>query len=165
MAQGLAIAMQNAPITATATASDAGDACRQIGTAHPEAQERRLLPGAHGAKHVRREGTGRGHAGGVSTRSVDQFVKAMGMTGISKSQVSRMRAEIDERAATFLERPIEGHRLYLWLDATHINVHCGGRIVLAAVIVAVGANTEGRPETPGLTVGPSEAESLWMDSL
>ena len=102
---------------------------------------------------------------GVSTRSVDELVKAMGMTGISKSQVSRLCAEIDERVQAFLERPIEGFWPYVWLDATYVKVRRGGRIVSAAVIVAVGANTEGRREILGLTVGPSEAEPFWTDFL
>ena len=102
---------------------------------------------------------------GVSTRSVDELVKAMGMTGISKSQVSRLCAEIDERVQAFLERPIEGLWPYLWLDATYVKVRRGGRIVSAAVIVAVGANTEGRREILGLTVGPSKAEPFWTDFL
>ena len=102
---------------------------------------------------------------GVSTRSVEELVKAMGMTGISKSQVSRLCAEIDERVSAFLERPIEGFWPYLWLDATYVQVRRGGRIVSAAVIVAVGANAEGRREILGLTVGPSEAEPSWTDFL
>ena len=100
---------------------------------------------------------------GVSTRSVDELVKAMGMTGISKGQVSRLCAEIDERVSAFLERPVEGFWPYPWLDATYVKVRRGGRIVSAAVIVAVGANTEGRREILGLTVGPSEAEPFWTD--
>jgi putative transposase len=59
---------------------------------------------------------------GVSTRSVDELVKAMGMTGISKSQVSRLASEIDERVQAFLERPIEGDWPYLWIDATYVKV-------------------------------------------
>lgn len=102
---------------------------------------------------------------GVSTRSVDELVKAMGMTGISKSQVSRLCREIDERVDAFLERPIEGAWPYLWLDATYVKVRRAGRIVSAAVIVAVGANTEGRREVLGLSVGPSEAEPFWTDFL
>jgi putative transposase len=57
---------------------------------------------------------------GVSTRSVDDLVKAMGMSGISKSQVSRLCGEIDERVKAFLGRPIEGDWPYLWLDATYV---------------------------------------------
>jgi putative transposase len=59
---------------------------------------------------------------GVSTRSVDELVKAMGMTGISKSQVSRLCLEIDERVGAFLNRPIEGDWPYLWIDATYVKV-------------------------------------------
>ena len=57
---------------------------------------------------------------GISTRSVDDLVKAMGMTGVSKSQVSRLCEEIDERVQTFLQRPIEGDWPYLWIDATYV---------------------------------------------
>jgi putative transposase len=59
---------------------------------------------------------------GLSTRSVDDLVKAMGMTGVSKSQVSRLCGEIDERVDAFLNRPLEGEWPYLWLDATYIKV-------------------------------------------
>ncbi len=85
---------------------------------------------------------------GISTRSVDDLVKAMGMTGISKSQVSRLCEEIDERVKAFLERPIEGDWPYLWLDATYIKSRKAGRILPVAAIVAVGANTEGKREVP-----------------
>lgn len=102
---------------------------------------------------------------GISTRSVDDLVKAMGMTGISKSQVSRLCEEIDERVNAFLERPIEGDWPYLWLDATYIKVRRSGRIVSVAAIVAIAANTEGRREVLGLAIGPSEAETFWSDFL
>ena len=91
--------------------------------------------------------------------------KAMGMTGISKSQVSRLCTDIDERVKAFLERPLEGDWPYLWLDATYIKVRQGGRIISVAAIVAVAANTEGRREVLGLAIGPSEAETFWMDFL
>ena len=81
---------------------------------------------------------------GVSTRSVDDLVKAMGMTGISKSQVSRLCEEIDEKVAAFLNRPLEGDWPYLWLDATYVKVRENGRIVSVAVIVAV-ARQQRRP--------------------
>jgi putative transposase len=74
---------------------------------------------------------------GVSTRSVDELVRAMGMTGISKSQVSRLCGEIDDKVAAFLNRPLEGDWPYLWLDATYVKVREQGRIVSVAVIVAV----------------------------
>jgi transposase-like protein len=102
---------------------------------------------------------------GVSTRSVDDLVKAMGMTGISKSQVSRLCADIDERVNTFLERPIEGSWPYLWIDATYVKVREPGRIVSVAVMIAVAVNTDGRREVPGMEVGPSEAEPFWTKFL
>ena len=77
---------------------------------------------------------------GVSTRSVDDLVKAMGMSGVSKSQVSRLCEEIDGRVKTFLDRPIEGDWPYLWIDATYVKVRENGRIVSVAVIIAVGVN-------------------------
>lgn len=102
---------------------------------------------------------------GVSTRSVDELVKSMGMTGISKSQVSRLCEDIDVRVKTFLERPIEGDWPYLWIDATYIKVREGGRIVSVAVIIAVGVNTDGRREVLGMAVGASEAETFWTQFL
>lgn len=102
---------------------------------------------------------------GVSTRSVDDLVKAMGMTGISKSQVSRLCAEIDERVHAFLDRPIEGSWPYLWIDATYVKVRQAGRIVSVAVIIAVAVNTDGRGEVLGMEVGPSEAEPFWTAFL
>ena len=102
---------------------------------------------------------------GVSTRSVDELVKSMGMTGISKSQVSRLCEDIDVRVKTFLERPIEGNWPYLWIDATYIKVREGGRIVSVAVIIAVAVNTDGRREVLGMAVGASEAETFWTQFL
>ena len=102
---------------------------------------------------------------GISTRSVDDLVKAMGMTGISKSEVSRLCAEIDERVKAFLDRPLEGDWPYLWLDATYVKVRQGGRIVSVAVIIAVAVNAQGRREVLGITVMPSEAETFWTEFL
>jgi transposase-like protein len=102
---------------------------------------------------------------GVSTRSVDDLVQAMGMTGISKSQVSRLCGEIDERVNTFLNRPLEGDWSYLWLDATYVKLRQAGRIVSVAVIIAVGVNDDGRREILGMTVGASEAETFWTEFL
>jgi putative transposase len=82
----------------------------------------------------------------------------MGLAGISKSQVSRLCEEIDERVKTFLSRPIEGSWPYVWIDATYVKVREGGRIISVAVIIAVGANADGRREVLGMAVGPSEAE-------
>src|SRR4051812_17955468 len=102
---------------------------------------------------------------GISTRSVDDLVKAMGASGISKSQVSRLCAEIDERVNAFLSRPIEGEWPYLWIDATYVKVRSNGRVVPVAVIVAVGVNSDGRREVLGLDIGPSEAEPFWTAFL
>ncbi len=97
---------------------------------------------------------------GISTRAVDDLVQALGGTGISKSQVSRLCQEIDECVNAFLERPIEGEWPYLWIDATYVKVRQNHRIVSVAVIVAVGVNTDGRREVLGLDIGPSEAVGL-----
>jgi len=102
---------------------------------------------------------------GVSTRAVDDLVRAMGGSGVSKSQVSRLCSEIDERVGAFLNRPLEGHWPYLWLDATYLKTREGGRIVSQAVIVAVGVNGDGRREVLGVATGPSEAETFWTDFL
>ena len=102
---------------------------------------------------------------GISTRSVDDLVKALGMDGISKSQVSRLCEDIDERVTAFLERPIEGDWPYLWIDATYVKVRQNGRIVSVAVIVAVGVNSDGRREVLGMDIGPSEAEPFWTAFL
>jgi putative transposase len=102
---------------------------------------------------------------GISTRSVDDLVKALGMSGLSKGQVSRLCEEIDERVKAFLERPIEGDWPYLWIDATYLKVRQNGRIVSVAVIIAVGVNSDGRREVLGMDIGPSEAETFWTAFL
>jgi putative transposase len=102
---------------------------------------------------------------GISTRSVDDLVKAMGMSGISKSQVSRLCEEIDVKVKAFLDRPIEGEWPYIWIDATYLKVRRGGRIVSVAAIIAVGVNADGRREVLGLEIGTSEAEPIWTEFL
>ena len=115
---------------------------------------------------------------GISTRSVDDLVKALGMTGISKSQVSRVCEDIDagvpkaacrlgvgERVGEFLDRRIEGDWPYLWIDATYVKVRQNGRIISVAVIIAVGVDTDGRREVLGMTIGASEAETFWTEFL
>ena len=101
------------------------------------------------------------------------------MTGISKSQVSKLckgeedKKSIrgidfptnDERVTSFLERPLEGEWPYLWLDATYLKVRQGGRTVSVAAIIAVAANTDGRREIIGLSIGDSEAMVFWMEFL
>jgi putative transposase len=102
---------------------------------------------------------------GVSTRAVDDLVRAMGASGVSKSQVSRLCAELDERVGAFLSRPIEGDWPYLWLDATYVRVRQAGRIVSVAATIAVGVNADGRREVLGMATGASEAEVFWTDFL
>lgn len=102
---------------------------------------------------------------GISTRSVDDLVKAMGMTGVSKSQVSRLCEEIDERVQTFLQRPLEGDWPYLWIDATYVKTRQAGRVVSVAVIIAVAVNTDGVREILGVATGASEAEPFWTEFL
>jgi len=102
---------------------------------------------------------------GVSTRSVDDLVRAMGMSGISKSQVSRLCEEIDDKVKAFLNRPLEGDWPYLWIDATYVKVRENGRIVSVAVIVAVAVNSDGRREVLGMDIAPSEAEPFWTEFL
>ena len=102
---------------------------------------------------------------GVSTRSVDDLVQAMGMTGISKSQVSRLCGEIDDKIRSFLDRPLEGDWPYLWLDATYVKVRRAGRIVSVALTIAVAVNDQGRREVLGMAIGASEAETFWTEFL
>ncbi len=102
---------------------------------------------------------------GISTRSVDDLVKAMGGSGISKSQVSRLCEDIDGRVNTFLDRPIEGNWPYLWIDATYVKVRQEGRIVPVAAILAIGVNADGRREVLGLDIGASEAATFWTEFL
>src|SRR3984893_1355357 len=101
----------------------------------------------------------------LEPRRPDDLVKAMGMTGISKSQVSRLCSEIDGKIAAFLNRPLEGDWPYLWLDATYVKVRASGRIVSVAVIVAVAVSSDGRREVLGMAIGASEAETFWTEFL
>ena len=103
--------------------------------------------------------------GGVSTRRVDELVQAMGLAGISKSTVSKLCKDIDDRVNAFLERPLVGDWPYLWLDATYLKQREGGRITSVAAIIAVAVNTEGKREIVGLHIGPSEAETFWATFL
>ena len=103
---------------------------------------------------------------GVSTRKVDHLVQAMGMTGISKSEVSRLCGELDEMVEAFRTRPLGGERYpYLWLDATYEKVRENGHVVSLALIVAIGVTESGRREILGLTVGLSEEAATWTEFL
>lgn len=103
--------------------------------------------------------------GAMSTRKVDERVQALGMAGISKSQVSALCRDIDERVESFLERPLEGEWSYLWPDATYLKARKGGRVASVAAIIASGVNQDGRREILGLGLGDSEAQVFRMDFL
>ena len=102
---------------------------------------------------------------GVSTRKVDDLVQALGMSGISKSQVSKLCSELDERVQSFLNRELTGQWPYVWLDATYLKSREDGHVVSRAVVVAVGVNQEGRREVLGISCGPAETEAFWTEFL
>jgi len=102
---------------------------------------------------------------GISTRKVDDLVRAMGMEGISKSEVSRICKELDAQVEAFRSRPIEGEHPYVWLDATYHKVREAGRVRSMATVVAVGVNTEGWRQVLGIDVGPSEDHAFWTAFL
>ena len=102
---------------------------------------------------------------GVSTRKVKDLVQALGVEGISKSEVSRICATLDEQVEAFRNRPLVKAYPYLWLDATHLKVRDGGRVVSNAVVVAYGLNEDGYREVLGLAIGASETEAFWVEFL
>jgi len=93
---------------------------------------------------------------GTSTRKVDELVRALGMSGVSKSEVSRLCSKLDEKAQAFRDRPLEGEYPYVWLDAKYVKVREGDRVVSMALVVAIGVNQDSKREVLGLDVGPSE---------
>ena len=102
---------------------------------------------------------------GVSTRRVDDLVKALGMEGISKSQVSRLCEALDAEVERFRSRPLTAAYPYVWLDATFVKVREGGRVTSQAVVVAVGVAEGGAREVLGVDVGPSEDGAFWLRFL
>src|SRR5579859_6309198 len=102
---------------------------------------------------------------GVSTRRVDELVKSLGMTGISKSQVSRLCGELDTEVERFRNRRLDGPYPYVWLDATYLKVRTDGRVRSMAVVIAIAVNTRGEREVLGLDVGPSEDGAFWLAFL
>jgi putative transposase len=102
---------------------------------------------------------------GVSTRRVDELVQALGMQGISKSQVSRLCGELDAEVERFRTRRLAGPYPYVWLDATFVKVRDGGRVVSMAIVLAVGVRAGGEREVLGLDVGPSEDGAFWLQFL
>lgn len=103
---------------------------------------------------------------GISTRRVDDLVKAMGIEGISKSEVSRLAAELDERVAEFRNRPLEtGPYRYLWIDALTQRVREGGRVVNVSAVIATAVNAEGKREIVGFDVVTTEDTDAWTAFL
>lgn len=102
---------------------------------------------------------------GVSTRKVDDLVKALGVDGISKSEVSRICAALDTAVTAFRTRALTGEHRYLWVDATYHKVRVDGRVVSQATVVAVGISTDGTRQVLGVDVGPSEDRAFWTAFL
>lgn len=103
---------------------------------------------------------------GVSTRKVDDLVKALGMSGISKSRVSEVCKELDEEVERFRSRPLEGSYPYVWVDATYLKARQDGRVASTAVVIAVGVKAQtGEREVLGFDVGPSEDGAFWTSFL
>ena len=101
---------------------------------------------------------------GVSTRRVDQLVESLGLR-VSRSEVSRICALLDEQVEAFRQRPLEGEYPYLWVDAKVEKVRDGGRVVHKAVVIAHGVHVTGRREILGLDVGEAETEAFWTEFL
>jgi putative transposase len=102
---------------------------------------------------------------GVSTRRVDDLVKALGLQGVSKSQVSRLCQALDQEVERFRSRRLEGPYPYVWLDATFVKVRQDGRVVAMAVVIAIAVTATGEREVLGLDVGPSEDGAFWLAFL
>ena len=103
---------------------------------------------------------------GVSTRKVDDLVRAMGASGVSKSEVSRLVGELDTDLAAFRERSLAGVRYpYVWLDAQYEKVREGGRVLNTAFLVAIAVNEHGEREVIGCTVAGAESEASWTGFL
>ena len=111
-------------------------------------------------------GVAQAYVEGVSTRRVDDLVKAMGIEGISKSEVSRLAGELDAKVAEFRERPLDaGPYRYLWIDALTQKVREGGRVVNVSAVVATAVNVEGRREIVGFDIVTTEDTAAWTAFL
>ncbi len=102
---------------------------------------------------------------GVSTRKVDDLLKALGLTGIDKSKVSRICKELDEVVEAFRNRPLEGSYPYVWLDALYLKVRQDHRIVNQALVIAIGVRETGDRDILGFSLGASEEYAFWLDFL
>ena len=102
---------------------------------------------------------------GVSTRKVDKLLESLGLTGIDKSEVSRICKALDEPVAAFRGRSLTGEYPYLWLDATYLKVRQNHHIVSMAAVVAIGVRETGEREVLGFAVGASEEHAFWLEFL
>jgi putative transposase len=102
---------------------------------------------------------------GVSTRKVDDLVQRLGITGLSKSQVSRLCQTLDTEVEAFRNRRLDGPYPYVWLDATYVKAREAGRVGSQAIVIAIGASAEGQREVLGLDVGPTEDGAFWLQFL
>jgi len=102
---------------------------------------------------------------GVSTRKVDELMRALGLEGISKSEVSRVCGTLDAEVEAFRTRPITGEHPYLWIDATYHKVRQDGRVISMATVVAIGVTAEGERQVLGVDAGPSEDAAFWTAFL
>ena len=155
-----------------ATAAGRGPGTR--GWARSSWRSRRCRPGTYfpsllqprrRAEHALLAVVQEAYVHGVSTRKVDDLVKALGVDGISKSEVSRICGELDTVVAAFRTRPLTGEHRYLWVDATYHKVRVDGRVVSQATVVAVGITSDGDRQVLGVDVGPSEDRAFWTAFL
>jgi transposase-like protein len=124
-----------------------------------------LLQPRRRAEHALLAAIQEAYVHGISTRKVDDLVKALGLDGISKSEVSRIVGELDPLVAAFRTRPLTGEHRYLWLDATYHKVRVEGRVISQATVVAIGITSDGDRQVLGVDVGPSEERAFWTAFL
>ncbi len=105
------------------------------------------------------------YVNGVSTRKVDRLVEQLGIEGMTKDRVSALCRGLDEQVSVFRQRPLEGAYPYLWLDAKHVKVRCGGHVRSKALVVAYGVAASGVREVIGLDIGEVESEAFWTEFL
>ena len=154
------------------TGAGRGPGTRRVGTielAIPKVRPGTYFPSLlyprRRAEHALLAGGQEAYVHGVSTRKVDDLMKALGLDGISKSEVSRICGELDTVVAAFRPRPLTGEHRSLWVDATYHKVRVDGRVISQATVVAVGVTSEGERQVLGVDVGPSEDRAFWTAFL
>jgi transposase-like protein len=131
----------------------------------PETYFPSLLQPRRRAEHALLAVVQEAYVHGVSTRKVDDLVKALGLDGMSKSEVSRICGELDPVVTAFRTRPLTGEHRYLWLDATYHKVRVDGRVISQATVVAIGITSDGTRQVLGVDVGASEERAFWTAFL